>query len=361
MNKYISFIIITLISACSSGDKQISVSDNSTFHLLPCKYAKLFGFKVSGNDTQVYVIDEGDTLFYHRKQNSNSLSSFIVMSTVFAGFLEELGLQNTILGVDRIQYYSDSELLDMYSQRKVLEFGDESVLSHEQILSNAPEYIITSGSVRNFEALIKKLKGVNSSLISCQNYKETHPLARAEWIRFFGFLSGYSRQADSVFNNIENQYLSIKSNLEISGKKPVVLTEAVFSGSWNIPGAGSYTATLIRDAGGKYVFEDKKTDYTFPLSLESVLERADTVDIWINSGHYKSMQELKSADKRYELVHAFQNKRIYNNNKLENRNGGNPYWERGVARPDIILRDLAIIFGTLKNTETDLFFYKRLD
>ena len=40
-------------------------------------------------------------------------------------------------------------------------------------------------------------------LIECADYMETSPLARAEWMRFYGRLFGVGQRADSLFAVVE--------------------------------------------------------------------------------------------------------------------------------------------------------------
>ena len=42
------------------------------------------------------------------------------------------------------------------------------------------------------------------------DWLEETPLGRAEWIKFFGVLLGKEKLADSIFKNIESEYLKAK-------------------------------------------------------------------------------------------------------------------------------------------------------
>ena len=42
---------------------------------------------------------------------------------------------------------------------------------------------------------------------------EKTPLGRAEWIKFFGVLFDKEKEADSIFNELENNYLTMRKNL----------------------------------------------------------------------------------------------------------------------------------------------------
>ena len=69
-----------------------------------------------------------------------------------------------------------------------------------------------------------------------------------------------------------------------------------------------------------------------------------TLIIGSTSGFSTSLAELEAADARYADFAPFQNGTIWNNNKKQNANGGNDYYESAVAHPDAVLADLIAIF-----------------
>lgn len=205
-----------------------------------------------------------------------------------------------------------------------------------------------------------KLKTAGITVLYCDNFLEQHPLARAEWIRYFGVLAGKQQKADSLFESVKNNYLSIASQNDSTPYKPLVMTDALFGDSWFVPGGETYTSQLIADAGGRYVFSDKKTLHTYPLSLEEVLTRAGKADVWIHTNQYVSLKNMETADRRYKLFKPFTTGNVFNYNKRENPEGGNDFWETGVGRPDMILSDLHIIFSADTSRYRSMHYYRQL-
>ena len=74
------------------------------------------------------------------------------------------------------------------------------------------------------------------------------------------------------------------------------------------------------------------------LSFEKVFLTCKSTDVWLNPSYYQTTKEILQEDERYGLFSAFKNHRVYNNTKLQNGVSGNAYWEMGVVRPDIVLR-----------------------
>ena len=97
------------------------------------------------------------------------------------------------------------------------------------------------------------------------------------------------------------------------------------------------------------------------LDIEAVFEQASEADVWINPGMWSSLAEAEAEDERFTEFAAFKNRNIYNNNRMENENGGNAYWEFGLAEPHVILADLIKIFHPEMLPEHNFVYYRRLE
>ncbi len=338
-----------------SNQKTIAVSYESM------RYSKLFGIAHFKNYQQLFFVEGKDTLWSIKSTELTPNPRIVVLSSVFAGFLNELKCQDLIVGIDKIDYYNDSIILQNYQSGTIQNVGEEGQLKMEKLMGMKSDVLISSSFSSNDKAIVSRLNAIGTKVISCDNFKEQHPLARAEWIKFFGFLTGKLNLANDIFNRIDSSYQAIKSTVDSNHIKPIVLTDALYMGVWNIPGGNSYTAQLIHDAGGQYIFKNKNDRYTYPLNFETVYLAAQNANVWIHVNQFQSFDELINSEPRYKLFKAFNSKSIFNYNKRENRNGGNDFWETGVVRPDIVLSDLVAIFSMDKNKQANLFFYKRLN
>ena len=125
-------------------------------------------------------------------------------------------------------------------------------------------------------------------------------------------------------------------------------------------GGHSNLATLIRDAGGEFLWKDNQSRESFVVSLEQVVMRSVKADFWINCGTVSTISELISADSRFAAFPQVQKKAIFNNNLKMSSSGGNDYWEQGVVRPDLILADLVKIFHPECDDGKIFNFYKSI-
>lgn len=329
----------------------------STMH-----YTKMFGIADFGKYRQLFYLNGNDTQWSLRSDSlKDKKPSIAVMASVFAGFIETLDKREAIVAVDNMLFYSDTILISMMKSGIVQEVGEEAQLNTEKLIRMKPDLIIGSSVLSGNKTIAERFRKSGIILLTCENYKEQHPLARAEWIRFFGFILGCESKADSIFNDIEKSYNAQLKSVKSSTAKPKVLTDAMYLDAWNIPGGKSYTARLIEDAGGEYVFAHKQEMYTYPMNLESVIKSASNADVWIHVNRFKTKAEMLSADPRYTFFRAFNQGRVFNNNKRENANGGNDFWEMGPVRPDLILSDLIAIFSQDKISDDKLYFYTRVD
>ena len=175
------------------------------------------------------------------------------------------------------------------------------------------------------------------------DWVEKHPLGKAEWIKFFGVLYGKEKEADSIFNHIEKQYLDAKKLVQNVSKKPTILSGAMFKDIWYLPKGDSWQATVIEDAGGNYLWSQTEGTGSIALSIESVLDKAQNADFWIAPSQYTSYSKLISDNKVYGEFDAFKNQNIHTFAKAKGATGGLLYYELAPNRPDLVLKDLISI------------------
>ncbi len=354
------FLLVLLLSGCGPANVKEHAQGNGQYETI--YYSKLFGILRDGASRQVFYIHGQDTMWGQKFDTSAAAPRLVVLSTVFAGFLELLNQQQCIVGIDNEKFYSDSILLQLLAKEQIIVTGEEGQVQIEKLLSAKPDFLVCGSFESGNMALGERLSKLGVQLLYCDNFKEPHPLARAEWIKFFGAVTGQYAKADSIFRKVESNYQAIVSRNFRSSRlmAPVVMADAMFGESWFVPGGNSFTAQLIADAGGNYIFKDKKPLFTYPLTLEDVLNRGREADIWIHTNTYHTFAALAGADRRYTYFKPYKNGRIYNNSKGENQYGGNDYWERGVGRPDLILSDLYAIINDTLPAEENLHYYEKL-
>jgi iron complex transport system substrate-binding protein len=242
---------------------------------------------------------------------------------------------------------------------KVTELGVDKGLNLERLAMLKPG-VVMGYTMSSDYGQFKKIEALGIPVVINGEYLEQHPLGRAEWIKFMALFFDKEKQADSVFTFIEKNYENTRAVLRTNSSRPTVLSGIVYGDAWFLPGGENYAARLFRDAGCQYLWEDVKSNGFLELSFESVYEKARNADLWIGTGTYKTLDEIRAADLRYAKFKAFRNNQVYNYDARRGAKGGNEFLELGYLRPDLILMDLVRIAHPLLLPNHALFFHRKL-
>ena len=288
-----------------------------------------------------------------------------VFSTTHVGFLDLLNQADRIAGVSRSELVNTPSLRRRIEEGKVTEIGMPFSPDQEAVLALDPDIVcapvLPSTRKAGYQALLQM--GVPVLLVA--DWLESSPLGRAEWVKLFGALVGKEELARERFAAIESSYLKIAALSHNLPNRPTVLIGLPVKDSWYVPAGGSYVAAMLRDAGASYNWSELPEVGSVPLTIEAVWPVALEADYWLNTGTVSTLDELMAVDSRFGQIRSVKERRVWNNNRQVNAAGGNAYWERGVVRPDLVLKDLVMILhpGILRAhgiSEGALTFYREV-
>ena len=181
-------------------------------------------------------------------------------------------------------------------------------------------------------------------MLVLHDHLENHPLARAEYVRLFGALTGRQEQADSVFCYVRERYEALVESVEATDRVKVLLN-IPYADAWYIPGAENYMSQLVRDAAGEVLGARAGASKSRVVSLEDAYGISQKADIWLNPGHCRTRSQLAAVHQLFPSFGPLANGLpIYNNTLRTTPEGGNDFWESGAVRPDLILEDLIQVF-----------------
>lgn len=264
----------------------------------------------------------------------------VVSTAPHCWLIDELGASGVISGVCDLPYINMMSVQNAVRGGKVADCGNSMSPSVERIVSLGAQAILVSP----FDGVAYgQLDHIGVPIIECAEYMETSALGRAEWMRFYGALVGREKAADSLFEEVERNYIEWSDMARKAKTKPRVITERVVSGTWYCPGGKSSMARLIADAGGCYVFADDKHTGSLTLSPEKVIDKAASADRWLFVGNGKTLMtrsQLLAEYKGYGLLRAFSKGQVYECLP----SNSNPYFEESSFRPDFLLIDFICIF-----------------
>ncbi|MBO6027858.1 MAG: ABC transporter substrate-binding protein, partial [Bacteroidales bacterium] len=221
-----------------------------------------------------------------------------------------------------------------------VDVGYDAALDYETILKLRPDLVLTYAVSAAEPPYLQKLRDLGIRTAVIHEHLESHPLARAEYIKFFGLLTGHSALADSLFADIRDRYLSLVRETDTPTK---VLVNIPYADQWYIPGGDNYMTRLIQDAGGVVLGAVPGRFESSVISVEKAYGLAQEADCWLNPGWCTTKDQLRSVHPLFADFPVL-GKSVWNNTKQSTPGGGNAFWETGPARPDLILEDLRAIF-----------------
>ena len=261
--------------------------------------------------------------------------SIVCMSSSYIGFLDALGCDSVATAVSGLAYVSDPEV-----RAHAVDVGYDAALDYETILKLRPDLVLTYAVSAAEPPYLQKLRDLGIRTAVIHEHLESHPLARAEYIKFFGLLTGRKERADSLFADIRDRYLSL---VKESDAPKSVLVNIPYADQWYIPGGDNYMTRLIQDAGGAVLGAVPGRFESSVISVEKAFELAREADCWLNPGWCATKAQLRSVHPLFADFPVL-GKSVWNNTKQSTPGGGNAFWETGPAHPDLILEDLRAIF-----------------
>ncbi|WP_372756588.1 ABC transporter substrate-binding protein [Mariniflexile sp.] len=380
--KYKSLLIIIalILFNCKSESKKqdIEVIEGTSLDL---KYAK--GFKVTDfgsykileiispwpkadKSYEFALLKKGyDESFWSTEQKRFEaaieipIKKIVVTSTTHIPALELLNEEQNLVGFPGTDYISLEKTRKRIDENHVRELGKNEGINTEVLLELKPDVVVgfgIDGTNRTFETI--KKSGI--PVVFNGDWVEESPLAKAEWIKFFGVLFNKEKEADSIFNTIEKNYLDAKALAKKIKNKPTILSGAMHNDVWFLPNGTSTEAQLLKDANTNYLWSDSQGTGSLSLNFETVFSKAKTADIWLSPSNYTSKEALKNSNLQHAMFDAFKNNNIYSSINTKGESGGILYFELGTSRPDLVLKDLIKICHPELLKNYDLYFFKRL-
>ncbi len=366
------FIVAVTLGACSSEKNKDELTAATTL-----KYATGFSITKEGKATRVtittpypdaregihyYLLPEGEVLPMIEPGTQiirTPITRIVCTSTTHIPLLDYLNESKALIGFPTTDYISSPKMRARIEQNKVVDLGVDKGMNLELLFSIHPQ-LVMGYTMSSDLGQLKKIKELEIPVVINAEYLEKHPLGRAEWIKFMALFFHKEREADSIFNVIEKEYLSTVEKTQ-GVEKPTVLSGIVYGDTWFMPGGKNYAAKLFQDAGTHYLWSDTDTNGFLELSFESVFDKAKDAYLWIGVGSFETLDEIKESDKLYTLFKPFQSGQVYTFNARKGAKGGSEFLELGYLRPDLILKDLVKIAHPELLPEHEFYFHKKLN
>ncbi|MAJ32754.1 MAG: hypothetical protein CMC18_08975 [Flavobacteriaceae bacterium] len=372
MKPYGLVLAITFFfSGCNSVSKEKITINNKKW--VP-KYAKGFSFEEkdgitylnilnpwpgSSFEQQFPLVSEHDSLKTPESLAIKiPLKRWATSSTSHVGFAEELNEIKSLKALSGANYVSSEDVQRGVNNNEIAELGQTGQPDVEWIIRNKIEVYLNFSIAENtsVQSLLEK---VHIPVIYIGEWNEKHPLARAEWIKVFGVLFDKQKQADSIFSTIEGNYLEWKKRAEIEENSPNIISGSLYNGVWYAPQKNSYMQKFYEDANLNYVWKDLEYSGSLQLDIEFVFDTGQSASIWLNSSESQRLSSLEKLNPLISELSSVQNSRVYNTVKSKTSEGV-LFYEKGVVRPDLVLKDLIQIGHPNLIKESKLQFFEKL-
>ena len=297
------------------------------------------------------------------------LERLIVMSTSHIGFLSASGGDGAIVGVSGGEYVCTPSVAARIAEGTIADIGHDASPDYERIMALKPDLLLTYSVSPAKSRFLSKLESLGIRTFIVNEHLERHPLARAAYIRLFGALTGNMPAADSVLDAVSKNYIDLRDSVSMTERGTrKILVNIPYKDQWFIPGQESYLTTLFKDAGGEILGAEAGSSVSGQISVEAAYSLSKEADLWMNVGWCRTLEQLLSVNPLFsdflENIQGNAHVRgyscakdpvladssasapvVWNDNNRLNAKGGNDFWESGVVRPDLILRDLVGIFS----------------
>jgi len=371
---YYLFLIFIGIYACNSGTPSDNPNSNSpkpsntnnaavdsiSWHTN--QYARLFRIGFNQQDTFLMIYFDSVSALagyfwgtsaqkrYPQFKKIESRQQIASLSVTNTRFLKELDLLQKVVAVDRFQYH-DPVIYPL--KKSCTQIGDATGnINKESLVKQSVNLtlcnLVEMGSIAEWE----RIENQNHKVIFIQNFWEPHPLARAEWIKVFGYLFGKEKESEQAFNLIVTSYDSIKKQIPSQNRNIQVMVNLPYSGSWMVPKRQNYLTQIVQDAGGNCLWLRNSANFkgvgSLQISMEQALGDLAKSDVLLNPGSFSTKKQAESVDSRIAKLPNWKNLPFLQNDLHAKNNGYNPFWDDGMLHPEKILSDLNHLFHQLE-------------
>ena len=216
MKRYILLFIFSTIFSCRNDKGVSEIHTPSLMDTMELKYAK--GFEISkykdylilevsmpwpaAKQSFKYVVinkeNASKTTFMQDTYEDiiiTPIEKIVVTSTTHLPALELLNVSQTLVGFPGTDYVSSDPIREKIDNGNIRELGKNESLNTEVLLELNPDVVVCFG----IDGGNRCLETINKSgipVIFTGDWVENSPLAKAEWIKFFGVLYNKEKEAD---------------------------------------------------------------------------------------------------------------------------------------------------------------------
>ncbi len=319
----------------SSSEVSKENDDLTLENSMELKYAQNFkvdylsdGFKLltvdnhSNYKQEILLVPEGKEAPKESKFiNENTIIIKAPVENLFVSSTPAVSLINAANALDYVKmttydakdWYID-DIINAIEEGKIIYTGHAKNPDFEIISKNQPQLVIYNTKIDSYPEVREKLKELGLGIIVDYSSFEPHPMAKSEWIKFFGALLDKETEANAKFEEQAKIFENIKAE---DSEKTVAIFYITSKNDLYVRKCGDYMVTMLDMAGGKYIFDDLEKDSTGTVKIDfetfySTAKDADSIIyLWPMGGRPKSLNDLLAKNELLKDFKAVQNNNVW--------------------------------------------------
>lgn len=255
-------------------------------------------------------------------------------------FLGQLGIKDRLVAVGGLASYDD----EIRRKAKAGEIGQVGYNWHsppnlDVLLATRPDVFLMRLSDPAHTPVLKRAQALGLAVLPTLAEEEQSYLARAEWIRLYGILTGTEARADQIFAEVETRVSELKAQVANLPKTKVLWAYPNGADRWIATVRGA-EASFITDAGGINLMarpEDPDQYSAETVSTEAVLPFGDQADVWLIGDIHAVAPRNPAIERGFR---AWREQRLFGNTgRIAANENAYDWYQTALVRPDWVLSD----------------------
>ena len=263
-------VTVLALSGCASSETAPASTEELGFdHACPLDYATQFTADCYEGGYTMLTLTESGEQFLVTPEDAAEVEGlpesvtvlrqpirniYLVSTSVMDLFLALDGLDSvTLSGTQAEGWYLDEARAAMEDGR-IAYAGKYSAPDYEKILAANCGLAIENTMIYHTPEVKEQLERFGIPVLVERSSYESGPLARMEWIKFYGILLGKEELAQQVFDR-QAERIALLLDQQSTGKSCAFFSISA-NNLANVRKGGDYVARMIEMAGADYVFAD---------------------------------------------------------------------------------------------------------
>ena len=195
---------------------------------------------------------------------------YLVASAAMDMFRELDGMDCIRFSGQKMDGWYIDEARAAMEEGKLIYAGKYNMPDYELILSEGCDLAIENTMISHSPEVVEKLHEFGIPVLIDYSSYESHPLGRAEWIKFYGALLGKQDEADAAFSEQTHALERVSEDAQTG--KTVAFFYITSNGTVNVRKTADYVPQMIDLAGGSYIFQDLGSEEDHRSSVNMTME-----------------------------------------------------------------------------------------